>query len=332
MTNPMTNQNTIQSMLSKMGPQIAMCLPKHLTAERLTRIALTCLRQNPKLQECEPTSFIASVMQAAQLGLEPGVLGQCHLVPFWNNKTKRMECQFMAGYRGLIDLSRRSGNIVSIIARAVYENDIFNFEFGLNELLEHKPSLVNKGEVVAFYAIALLKDGGHQFEVMSKNEINEIRDKYSKSKDKNGEYRGPWETSYDEMAKKTVLRRLFKWLPASPEMQKAAILDELQEAGIQNIKESLSQDMNINFLEHDSIEQKNEMEELFTPTIVDEPFEHPLATVEQLKEIETFISELNLTSEQITSMLTKQEVANFELLTETKAKILIYQLNKLKQQ
>ena len=326
MTDIIRNKHTIQSMLSKMGPQIAMCLPKHLTAERLTRIALTCLRQNPKLQECEPTSFIASIMQAAQLGLEPGVLGQCHLIPFWNNKAKRMECQFMAGYRGLIDLSRRSGNIVSIIARAVYENDVFNFEFGLNELLEHKPSLINKGEVVAFYAVAILKDGGHQFEVMSKNEINEIRDNYSKSKDK-----GPWETSYDEMAKKTVLRRLFKWLPASPEMQKAAILDELEEAGIQNIKESLSQDINIDFLEHEPIEPKNEMEELFTPTIQDEPFQHPLLTDEQLSQINLLISELNLDNEKISGMLIKQEVSCLEELTETKAKILIYQLNKLKQ-
>lgn len=319
MSNELVKQESIQSLLKKMEPQMALCLPKHLSPSRLARIALTCLRQNPKLQQCDPTTFIASIMQAAQLGLEPGVLGQCYLIPYGN------ECQFMPGYRGLIDLARRSGNIVSIVARVVYENDLFNYEYGLQEKLEHKPALDNKGKIIAFYAVAILKDGGHQFEIMSKNEVDKIRDTYSKAKNK-----GPWVDNYEEMAKKTLIRRLFKWLPSSPEMQKAAMLDELQEAGIQNIKASLSEEMNINFLEHESIEQKNEMQDLFTPTIQDEPFEHPLASSEQLKEIERLLLELNSTQEQITSMLSKQEVSCLEELTETKAKIFIYQLNKLK--
>lgn len=319
MSNELVKQESIQSLLKKMEPQMALCLPKHLSPSRLARIALTCLRQNPKLQQCDPTTFIASIMQAAQLGLEPGVLGQCYLIPYGN------ECQFMPGYRGLIDLARRSGNIVSIVARVVYENDLFNYEYGLQEKLEHKPALDNKGKIIAFYAVAILKDGGHQFEIMSKNEVDKIRDTYSKAKNK-----GPWVDNYEEMAKKTLIRRLFKWLPSSPEMQKAAMLDELQEAGIQNIKASLSEEMNINFLEHEPIEQKNEMQDLFTPTVQDEPFEHPLASSEQLKEIEELLLELNSTQEQITSMLSKQEVSCLEELTETKAKILIYQLNKLK--
>lgn len=325
MSNAMTNQNTIQSLLKKMEPQMAMCLPKHLSPSRLARIALTCLRQTPKLQQCEPTTFIASIMQAAQLGLEPGVLGQCYLIPFYNSKTKSMECQFMPGYRGFIDLARRSGKIISLVARAVYENDFFNFEFGLHEKLEHKPAMNNKGNLIAVYAVAILKDGGHQFEVMSLDEINQIRSS-SKSKDQ-----GPWVTHFEEMAKKTVVRRLFKWLPASPEMQKTAMLDEFQEAGIQDIKASLSEEMNIGFLEHEPVESKNEMEELFTPTVQDEPFEHPSVTLEQLKQIESLLLELGTSQEQITSMLSKQEVSCLEELTETKAKILIYQLNKLKE-
>lgn len=320
MTKALAKQDSIQSLLKKMEPQMALCLPKHLSPSRLARIALTVLRQNSKLQQCEPTSFIAAIMQAAQLGLEPGVLGQCYLIPYGN------ECQFMPGYRGLIDLARRSGNIVSIVARVVYENDLFNYEYGLQEKLEHKPALDNKGKIIAFYAVAILKDGGHQFEIMSKNEVDKIRDTYSKAKNK-----GPWVDNYEEMAKKTVIRRLFKWLPSSPEMQKAAMLDELQEAGIQNIKTSLSEEMNIDFLEHEPAETKNEMENLFTPTVQDEPFEHPPATPEQLKEIEELLTELNTTQDQITSMLSKQEVSCLEELTETKAKILIYQLNKLKQ-
>lgn len=325
MSNELVKQDSIQSLLKKMEPQMALCLPRHLSPSRLARIALTCLRQNPKLQQCDPTTFIASIMQAAQLGLEPGILGQCYLMPFYNSKTDSMECQFMPGYRGFIDLARRSGNIVSIVARVVYENDLFNYEFGLHEKLEHKPALDNKGNIIAFYAVAILKDGGHQFEIMSKNEVDKIRDTYSKSKNK-----GPWVDNYEEMAKKTLIRRLFKWLPSSPEMQKAAMLDELQEAGMQDIKASLSEEMNINFLEHESIQPKNELQDLFTPTIQDEPFEHPLASSEQLKEISDLLLEINSTQEQITSMLSKQEVSCLEELTETKAKILIYQLNKLK--
>lgn len=324
MSNTLIKQDSMQSLLKKMEPQMAMCLPKHLSPSRLARIALTCLRQTPKLQQCDPTTFIASIMQAAQLGLEPGVLGQCYLIPFYNSKTKSMECQFMPGYRGFIDLARRSGKIISLVARAVYENDVFNFEFGLHEKLEHKPAMNNKGKLIAVYAVAILKDGGHQFEVMSLDEINQIRSS-SKSKDQ-----GPWVTHFEEMAKKTVVRRLFKWLPASPEMQKSAMLDELQEAGLQNIKESLSEDIDINFLDNEIVEQKNELQDLFTPTIQDELFEHPLASSEQLKEISDLLLELNSTQEQITSMLSKQEVSCLEELTETKAKILMYQLNKLK--
>jgi len=236
------NQKTVVGLIEQMKSEIARCLPKHLTPDRMARIAMTELRKNPKLQECEPLSFIASIMQAAQLGLEPGILGSCYLIPFWNSKLGKFECTFMPGYRGFLDLARRSGQIISLVARSVFSNDEFHYQFGLKEDITHKPCVGERGELVAVYAVAILRDGGHQFDVMSKAEIDAVRET-SKSKDA-----GPWVTHYEEMAKKTVLRRLFKWLPCSVEMQKAVSLDELHEAGIQNIKAAASEDFDIDFL------------------------------------------------------------------------------------
>jgi len=257
---PAKKQQTVASMLDKMKPEIARCLPKHLTTERMTRIALTELRKNPMLQQCDPMSFIASIMQASQLGLEPGIMGSCYLIPFKNYKTGVYECTFMPGYRGFLDLARRSGQIVSLVARSVYENDEFSYEFGLKEDIKHKPSLNDRGNLIAVYAVALLKDGGHQFDVMSKSEVDNIRNS-SKSKDN-----GPWVTHFEEMAKKTVLRRLFKWLPCSVEMQKAVSLDEQQEIGVQDMKASASEDFDMNFMGSEEsgvvIEGSNQTEKL----------------------------------------------------------------------
>ncbi len=250
---------SVVSLLEKMKPEMARCLPKHLTPERMNRIALTELRKNPKLQECDPLSFIASIMQASQLGLEPGVLGSCYLIPFYNKDMGKYECTFMPGYRGFLDLARRSGQIVSLVARSVYSNDEFRYEFGLQEKLIHKPTMEDRGEIIAVYAVARLKDGGHQFDVMSRKEVEMIR---LQSKSRNN---GPWMTHYDEMAKKTVLRKLFKWLPCSVEMQKAVSLDELQEIGIQNIKAAASEEFDIDFMETKEpvlLEEKTHTEKL----------------------------------------------------------------------
>lgn len=251
---------TVVTLLEKMKTEIARCLPKHLTPERMTRIALTELRKTPNLQKCDPMSFIAAIMQASQLGLEPGILGSCYLIPFKNYKTQEYECTFMPGYRGFLDLARRSGQIISLVSRSVYENDEFSYEYGLKEDIKHKPSMGDRGKLIAVYAVAILKDGGHQFDVMSKNEVDAIR-ATSKSKDN-----GPWVTNYEEMAKKTVLRRLFKWLPCSVEMQKAVSLDEQQEIGIQNIRAAASEDMEIDFLDlninGDPIKKKSQTEKL----------------------------------------------------------------------
>ena len=249
----LANTKTVMGLLEQMKDEIGRCLPKHLTPERMARIAMTELRKVPKLQECDPMSFIAAIMQASQLGLEPGILGSCYLIPFWNSKLGKFECTFMPGYRGFLDLARRSGQIKSLVARAVYANDVFEYEFGLTENIVHKPAMNERGEIVAVYAVALLKDGGHQFEVMSKREIDAVKEK---SQGKNA---APWTEYFDEMARKTVVRKLFKWLPCSVEMQKAVSLDEMQEQGRQNIKAAASEEFDMSFtIEGESVENKDD--------------------------------------------------------------------------
>ena len=204
--------------------QMALALPKNLTADRLIRIVLTECRKTPELRRCNQASFFGAVLQCAQLGLEPGsALGHCYLLPYGNGKARdgRPNCQLIIGYRGMIDLARRSGQIVSINAYCVHEKDEFVYELGLHPDIQHRPSAqANRGPVTFVYAVAQLQGGGVQFEVMSRAEIEAVR-----SQSKAGT-RGPWVTHWEEMARKTVVRRLFKYLPVSTEAMRAVEIDE----------------------------------------------------------------------------------------------------------
>ena len=204
--------------------QIALALPKHMNTERMTRIIMTEMRKVPKLAECDPVSFLGAVMTVSQFGLEVGAaLGHAYLLPFDNRKNGTTECQLIIGDKGLLDLARRSGQIVSISPRAVYANDEFSYEYGLNETIKHVPTDGESGELVYVYAVAKLKDGGTQFEVMSRKQVEKIR---ATSKSGSSPY-SPWATHFDEMAKKTVLRRLCKYLPSSLELARAVTIDEI---------------------------------------------------------------------------------------------------------
>lgn len=212
----------VQQVLSdQFKKQLALAVPKHLNADRMARIAATEVRKNKALLNTEPTSFLGSVMQAAQLGLEPGsALGQAYLVPYGN------QCQLIIGYKGMIDLARRSGQVLSLNAYAVREGDDFNFQLGLKPDIHHVPSLEAdriKKPITYVYAVATLKGGGYQFEVMSRAEVEASR---AKAKSKN-----IWNTYFEEMAKKTVIRRLFKYLPVSIEALEITNADAKREAG-----------------------------------------------------------------------------------------------------
>lgn len=228
-----TPAQTIADYLKRMAPEITKALPKHMDPDRLARVALTTIRTTPKLLECNIQSLMAAVMQSAQLGLEPGLLGHCYIIPYGK------EAQFIIGYKGMIDLARRSGNIESITVEPVYKNDYFKFKRGLNQdEFEHIPwdmrddkEFDGPGELVRVYLIARFKNGGYYFHRMSKSEIDAHR-KRSKASGN-----GPWVTDYEEMAKKTVVRSAWKWLPISIDIAKQVLTSD------ETVKTDLAEDM-----------------------------------------------------------------------------------------
>lgn len=202
--------------------QIAKALPSVMTPERFARIAMTAVTQNPTLGACTPGSFIGALLTAAQLGLEPNTpLGQAYLIPFKNKGV--LEAQFQLGYRGLIDLVHRSEDLKDINAHIVYENDTFEYELGLEPKLRHVPAMKDRGSIAWVYAIYRLQSGGQGFEVMSFEDIEAHKKKYSKAASKGF---SPWQTSWEEMAKKTVIKRVLKYAPLRTEFVRAVKDDE----------------------------------------------------------------------------------------------------------
>ena len=201
-------------------------LPRHLTPERLARVAITAISRNPRLLECTRESLALALIEAGQLGLEPnGIMGQAYLVPYFNGKTKKYEAQFQIGYRGLIDLARRSGEVTKVEARVAREGDYFEYEYGLTPKLVHRPDPSGKGEITHVYAIAWLRGSDPIFEVMTREEVEKVR-RRSKAADD-----GPWITDYEAMARKTVVKRLCKYLPLSPEAEAVVEADNLRDVG-----------------------------------------------------------------------------------------------------
>lgn len=215
-----------------MKPQIEAALPSVITPERFTRMALTAVSSNPKLANCTPKSFMGALMNAAQLGLEPNTpLGQAYLIPYKNKGVD--EVQFQIGYKGLVELAHRSGEFKNIEARVVYENDTFEYEYGLEPKLVHKPAMKDRGKPIYYYAVFTLVNGGFGFEVMSKEDIDIHKNKYSQAA---GSKYSPWNTSYDSMAKKTALKQVLKYAPIKTEFARKINEDE-------TIKSEISNDM-----------------------------------------------------------------------------------------
>jgi len=251
---------SVKSFFESQKEVIRAMLPKHVSPDRMLRIGLGAIRQNPKLLDCTIESLFGGLVLCSQFGLEPNTpMGHCYLIPFSTNKRlpngkteKVTEVQFIAGYRGLIDLSRRSGQIESISARVVYSNDEFELEYGTVDEIRHKPAYKDRGEVIGYYAVAKLKGGGKQFEFMPQEEIEQVRDgSQNASKDEwvDGRKTGnkirqessPWWKNPTEMGKKTVVRRLFKYLPTSIEMANAIGVDEKADSsGSQDLGEVLT--------------------------------------------------------------------------------------------
>lgn len=207
-------QQSLKAFFEKNKAAIMSVAAKHVTPDRLMRIALSLTSRDAKLLACTPLTLLRSVVECAALGLEPGAtLGEAYLVPYNNDAT------LIVGYKGLIKLARQSGEIKSIRARVVYADDEFQVEYGLKERITHVPVLGSEErrdeDIIAVYAVAELRDGDPQFEVMTRAQVDAIR---KRSKSGNS---GPWVTDFAEMAKKTVIRRLAKVMPLSAEKSAA---------------------------------------------------------------------------------------------------------------
>ena len=238
---------TIKDYINAMSGEIAKALPQVMTPERFTRIALSAVSNTPRLGNCTPQSFLGAMMNAAQLGLEPNTpLGQAYLIPFENRKKGIIECQFQIGYKGLIDLAYRSGEVKMIDAQTVYENDEFEYELGMDPVLKHKPARTNRGNPIYFYATFKLTNGGQGFQVMSIEDVQEHAKKYSKTYNN-----GPWQTNFEEMAKKTVLKKLLKYAPLKTEFVKQVTSDETIKTSISDHMDEVPNEyMDVEYEEH----------------------------------------------------------------------------------
>ena len=209
---------TLEGWLQKMRPQLEKALPKHVDPDRILRIAMTSLRTTPKLRDCEPMSFLAALMQSAQLGLEPNTpLGEAYLIPYGKN------VQFQIGYQGILTLCYNTGLYKPIYAHEVFANDKFEYQLGLHKDIVHVPADESEGEPIYYYAVYTLKDGGSDFAVWSRKKIEKHRDQYSKSAGFNS---SSWKTSPTSMALKTVLKAALKYAPKSIELAKQLAMDE----------------------------------------------------------------------------------------------------------
>ena len=231
---PVGNKGGIQRLLESpaMMESIRTVLPRHLTPTRVVKMVLIAASRQPRLLECTGESICKAVITASELGLDcSGTLGSGYMVPYRNNKKNVYEAQFIPGYRGLIDLARRGGEVQDISAHVVYRQDEFEFELGTNPTLRHKPYIgadrdEGKKAIIGAYMTAKLKDTPDlKIEFMTISQIEGIR-KRSKAKDD-----GPWVTDYAEMCRKTVVRRGCKYLPLSVELEKALRVDDEQFVG-----------------------------------------------------------------------------------------------------
>jgi len=208
-------EDTVRAMIQRQQTEIARALPRTLDPDRFARILVTEVKANKALMQCEPASLMAAVMKAASLGVEPGPLGHVYLVPFKGKVT------MILGYKGIIDLARRSGQVSSLYAEVVYEGDVFHYQLGLHRNIEHERGrTINRSRITHAYAVAHYKDGGFDFAVLDEIDIADRR-RRSMAGDS-----GPWKTDFAAMARKSAVRALAPFLPLTVEAAKAVQVDE----------------------------------------------------------------------------------------------------------
>lgn len=236
---PRTRQlATLRDMLGKSKGEIEKALPRHIKAEYMLRVVMTSIQINPELLQCEPKSVLECVMKCSQLGLAPdGIMGEAYLIPFRDRKAGVTRCTLIPGYRGLQELARRSGYVTKIFARVVHEGDTYEIEEGLRPVLKHVPAPESKrGRAIAYYAVATFRDRDTdpQFVWMWKDDVDAHRKRFASSRS------GPWETDYDAMARKTVIRKLCNELPKARELQDLHAALEAEEKSITDVEWSVA--------------------------------------------------------------------------------------------
>jgi recombination protein RecT len=276
---------SIRGLLSgdKFKAEIQRALPAHLKPDRFIRVALTAMTKTPKLAQCDKASFFNCLLSLSQLGIEPDGR-RAHLIPFENRKRGVTECQLIIDYKGIVELVMRSGNVSNIHADVLCMNDVFEYDRG--EIKTHRIDFKQpRGEVYGAYAICRFKDGTEKTEVMTKGEIESIRKRSRAGQD------GPWVTDWNEMAKKTVFRRLSKWLTLSPEQRDVLEKDDDQLEPIAHSVKfvDIEPEKGIKALENKLSEEPQEPEEQEAPEALDteanteekpsEPIEEPDARI-----------------------------------------------------
>lgn len=231
--------SNIKDLILKRKNEFERSLPAYIKFENFCKAALLDISQNESLLESTQVSVLRSLVCAAQLGLMPSAItGEAYLVPYRNKKTHEYECKLIIGYKGFLKLLYQNKNIVSLEAETVFVNDEFYCEYGTNKKLIHKPAIKDRGEPVCYYSIVYFKGQYNQsaFKMMTIDEINEIMTMSQSSNSK----MSPWQNNFNEMAKKTVIRRHMKLLPIvyedyelSSKMQSAITIDEMSDIDLQ---------------------------------------------------------------------------------------------------
>ena len=225
----MTPQQNMRKLLDRSWDRIKAVMPKEMNPQRLYQMYISTINREPALADCTVESVLSCFMRCTSLGLEPSNvngLGMAYILPFGNKnyRTGQKEATFILGYRGIIDLARRSGQLRDISARAVHEGD--EFDYWEDETGQHFKFRTTRGvphteaTLTDVYVNAQLLPAGSVFVHMTKEEVEAVKRRSPAGN------KGPWRTDYEAMALKTVVRRSFKWLPVSVEAQSAAVSDE----------------------------------------------------------------------------------------------------------
>lgn len=278
-------KNDIRNLLQSdnVREQIELALPKHMSADRMMRVALTAINKNPKLLECTQASILLSLMTCSQYGIEPDGRN-AHLIPYNNSKKVgdrweyTMECQFQWDYKGLVAQIRKSPEVKDVYADYICENDTYKVTRGLHRDLIHEFDIAaERGPVIAFYSVCLFKDGTASFEIMTSDEVEAIRRRSKSTDKKTGVSTGPWHTDYTEMGKKTVIKRHSKLLPLPTEIALALTaekdFDDLPTAQVTEIKKASIPDRQQAALPEASAEPEAQVEP--EPNPDDQPPSHP---------------------------------------------------------